>query len=150
MKSALLKTTLALLGVAVFVAAGITLENQAGVPFTTTYRAACVGICVAFFAQITRDYPGQRWPWISLAMALLIDIGMFLTPIFDRPASRGEILMFALPNATIFLFARALSYPIDDVHQRAVRQQLIVGAILAAAFSALVLAIGFVPDPSRR
>lgn len=149
-KSGLGKGCLALLGIALFVTFGIALENETGFPFDMTYRIACMGVCLGFMAKIGSDYPGQRWPWIALSIAVVTNIAMFFTPLFDRSASRGEIMLFALPDATIFLAARAASYPVNDDHQRAVRQQLILGVIFAMVFSAIILSTSLIPEHRDR
>jgi len=146
LRSRIFKAVLALLGIAAFAAFGIILENETGFPMDTTYRIACAAACLFLMAKAVSEYPGQKWPLIALLSAMMINCGLFLTPLFDRPASRGEILMFALPDATVFTAARAASYPVADEHQRAVRQQLVVGVILAVALSALIFASALVPD----
>jgi len=55
-------------------------------------------------------------------------------------------MIFALPDVTIFMMFAAIYRPAVTEHERAVRQQLIVGAILAAALRALILAATFIPD----
>ena len=149
-KSGLGKGCLALLGIALFITFSIALENETGFPFDMTYRIACTGICLGFMVKVGSDYPGQRWPWIALSIAAVTNVAMFFTPLFDRPASRGEIMLFALPDVTIFLAARAVSYPVKDEHQRAVRQQLILGAIFAMAFSAIILSTSLIPERRDR
>jgi hypothetical protein len=139
---------LALLGVLVFVVFSIILENTFGVPFDTSYRIACAGICLGFIWTIGRDYPGQRWFLIAFAIALLVNIGIFFTPLVDRPASRGELMIFALPDTVILLAARIVSYPVQDTYQRAVRQQMILGLVIAIAFCALLLFLALIPDPA--
>ena len=146
MKLRLWKFCLALLSIAVFVSIGVVLETELGFPFYTTYRIACAGICLVLMAKIGAEYRAQRWPWVGFWIALLINAGLFFTPLLDRPASRGEIMFFALPDVTIFLAARAVSYPATDDHQRAVRQQLIVGLVLAIAVCAMVLSSALIPD----
>ena len=146
MKLRLWKFGLALLSIAVFVTIGIVLENRLGFPFYTTYRIACAGICLVLMAKAGAECRAQRWPWVGFSIALLINAGLLFTPLFDRPASRGEIMFFALPDVTIFLAARAVSYPATDDHQRAVRQQLIVGVLFAMAVSAMVLSSALIPD----
>ncbi|MBO9622664.1 MAG: hypothetical protein J7500_08120 [Sphingomonas sp.] len=139
---------LAFLGIIAFVTIGIGLENYLGVPFAVTYRVACAGACLYIIAQFGSDYPGERWPWIGLLIALLFNLGLFFSPLARLPASKGDILFFGLPDATIMLAARIVSYRVTDDHQRAVRQQMIVSLILAMAFSALFLSIMFIPSPS--
>lgn len=134
-----------LLGIALFVTFSIALENETGFPFDTTYRIACAGICLGLMAKIAWSYLEERWLWITLSVAVAINIALFFTPLADGPASRGEIMVFALPDITIFLAARAISYPVTNDHQRAVRQQLVAGVILAIAFCAIILSIGLIP-----
>lgn len=100
--------------------------------------------------RVTRDYRGERWPWVALFTAAAVNLAMLFSPIFDRPASRGEILFFAGPDIVIFLAARVRSYPVPDVQARAVRQQLIVALILAIMFTALILSIAMLPDRVAR
>jgi len=132
---------LALLGIIAFVAIAIALEDHAGLKFDTTYRLACAIICLAFILKLWSDYPDKRWPRIGFWVALVVNIGLFFTPLFDRPASRGEIMLFALPDAIIVLVALITSYPVGDPHQRAVRQQMILGLVVAVAFCALLFGL---------
>jgi hypothetical protein len=150
LKSRLGKLCLAFLSIALFLVFGTVLESLFGFPFYTTYRIACAGACVGLMAKIGQEYSGQRWPWVAVSVALATNIGLFFTPLFDRPASRGEVMVFALPDIAIFLAVRAATYPTADAHQRAVRQQLIVGVILAVAVSAIILATGLIPERGDR
>jgi hypothetical protein len=120
---------------------GIALEDKFGIPFATTLRVGCAAMCLIFIISLRRDYPGERWPLIALPIALVVNIGLFFTPLFDRPVSRGEILLFALPDAIVLLVARIASYRVADVHQRAMRQQMILGLIVAVVFCALLLGL---------
>ncbi|WP_454278765.1 hypothetical protein [Sphingomonas sp. Marseille-Q8236] len=136
---------LALIGIGLLLAIGFVLERRFGVPPDSSYRVACAGVCLVFIAKLDRDSGGERWLRIGLALSALINIALFATPIFDRPASRGEILFFAFPDLVIVMIARIVTYPVTDGHQRAVRQQLVVGLLLAIAFCALVMASALVP-----
>ncbi len=141
MGSAFWRLSLAVLGIAAFVAIGIALQGGLGIPFETTYRVACAFACLGFIAKVGSDYPGERWPRIGIAVALLVNVGVFFTPLVDRPASRGEIMLFALPDAVILLIAWIATYRVVDVHQRAMRQQLILGLIVAVAFCAILFTL---------
>jgi drug/metabolite transporter (DMT)-like permease len=148
-KSWLVRVMLALVGIVACVAIGVALEDEAGIPFATTYRFACAGACLFFIARIGRDCLAARWRRIALLAVLVANIGLFFTPLVDRPASRGEIMLFALPDAAIFLIivliARIRSRPAADDHERAVRQQLIFGIVVALAFGALLFGLLLVP-----
>lgn len=132
---------LTFLGIAAFVLASMTLEDELGIPFDTTLRIACAAACLAFIYQLSLHYPGQRWPWIGFWAALLVNVGIFLTPLVDQPASRGELMLFAMPDAIVVLAVRTATYSVADDHQRAVRGQLILGLILAAALCAIIFSI---------
>jgi drug/metabolite transporter (DMT)-like permease len=129
---------LALLGVIAFVAIGVGIENETGLPFAKTYRVACAVICLLFILKLRSDYPEERWPQASLWAALIVNVGLFFTPLVNRPASRGELMLFALPDAIIVLIA---SYPALDEHRRAMRQQMILGLVVAVAFCAILFAL---------
>jgi len=141
---------LALLGIIAFLAIGIVLEDEFGLPFKTTYRIACDAACLLFIYTLCRDYPGERWPRISLGLALLVNIALFFTPLFDRPTSRGEVLLFALPDAVILLVARIVSYRVVDVHRRAMRQQMILGLIVAVVLCAILFTLTLTGPHSAR
>jgi len=145
-KSRLRRGCLALLGIIAFDAFAITLENEVGIPFKTTYRIACAIACLIFVAKIGSDFREQQWPRIAFMMALLINVGIFFSPLAHLPASKGDLLFFGAPDAAIMLAARAVTYPVTDVHQRAVRQQLIFGLILAVALCAIIISIMFIPS----
>ncbi|WP_288936930.1 hypothetical protein [uncultured Sphingomonas sp.] len=140
---------LALLAMAVFLGVAIALQHAFGIPIYTSYRVACGGFCLAFMARIG-DVRYERWARIAVAVAAVISIGLFFTPAFDRPASRGEVLFFALPDIAVFFMARAMSYPDADEHQRAVRQQLFVGFAFALALCVLMFATAFIPNHHPR
>ena len=149
-KSRLLRVFLALLGIIAFAASAITLETEVGIPFKTTYRIACAIACLIFVAKIGSDYRGQQWPRIAFVLALLLNVGILFSPLAHLPASKGDLLFFGAPDAAIMLAARAVTYPATDVHQRAVRQQLIFGLVLAVAFCAIILSIMFIPSGNPR
>ncbi len=121
------------------------LESKFEIPFKTTYRIACMVGCLIFIAKIGSDYPGERWPWIAFLVALLFNVGLFFSPLAHQPASKGDVLFFGAPDAAIMLAARTFSYPVADEHQRAVRQQMILGLVLALVFCAIILAMMFIP-----
>ena len=50
-------------------------------------------------------------------------------------------MIFALPDAIIVLAVLSATYSVTNVHQRAVRQQMILGLILAVAFCAVILSL---------
>ena len=149
-KSRLWRLSLALLGIAAFVAIGTALENEAGIPFNTTYRVACGAICLLFIYKLGLDYPGERWPRTSLWIALLINVGIFFTPLVDRPASRGELILFALPDAVVVLIARIVAYRVVDVHQRATRQLMIFGLVVAVTFCVILLGLALAEPHAAR
>ncbi|MBP2277408.1 MULTISPECIES: hypothetical protein [Sphingomonas] len=139
---------LALGGVLGAVLIGIALENDVGIPFETTYRIACAVACLAFILKLAKDYPRERWPCTAFFVSLLANILLFFTPIVDRPASRGELMIFALPDAVIVLVALISSYKAVDVHLRAVRQQMILGLIVAVLFGSALFSLILV-NPAR-
>jgi hypothetical protein len=144
--SRLREVALWLLGVVALLAIGFTLEDELGIPVATTLRIACVTFCQVFIYELGRDYPGEKWPRISFWIALAVNIAIFFTPLVDRPASRGELMLFALPDAIVVLAARIASYSVVDVHQRAMRQQMILGLVVAIAFCAIVFTLVLI-DP---
>lgn len=91
----------------------------------------------------------QAWIGISGAalaanqsrIALLINVGIFFTPLVDGPTSRGELMLFALPDAVVVLAASIASYRVNDVHQRATRQTMILGLIVALVFCVGLFAV---------
>jgi len=133
--------SLALLGIIAFVIISDALEQEIGLPVDTTYRVACAAICLLFIYQLGFDYPGERWPRVSLWIALMVNAGLFFTPLIDRPPSRGELVLFALPNAIVVLSARIAAYPVVDGRQRATRQLMILCLVLAVAFCALLFTL---------
>jgi FtsH-binding integral membrane protein len=132
---------LALLGIIAFDVIGIAPENLIGLPFDTTYRVACAVICLLFIYDLGRGYPGEQWHRVSLWVALIVNAGLFFTPLVSRPASRGEVMLFALPDVVIVLIARIASYPVKDDHQRAMRQQMILGLIVAVVICVVLFGL---------
>jgi drug/metabolite transporter (DMT)-like permease len=132
---------LALAGIATFVAVGVTLENEAGFPFATFYRVACATTCLVFIWKLREDYPTESWPRVSLWIALVVNVAIFFTPLVDRSASRGELMLFALPDAIVVLGARIRSYHVSDDRRRAMRQSMMLGLVVAAAFCSILYAV---------
>lgn len=141
MKSGLWRFYLALLGIVAFLTLAIGLDHYTGVLFAFTFHVACASACLFFIAKIGLDYPGERWPRIALVIALLVNIGLFFSPLRHLPASKGDILLFRAPDAAIMLATRTFSYRVTNDHQRAVRQQMILGLILASALCAALLSL---------
>lgn len=146
MRELTFKMLITVVGLGIYIALAMTLENVTGIRFDTTYKVTCAFVCVGFMTKLALGSPGERWPWIAIAAACIFNAGLFLTPVLSHPASRGEIMFFALPDASIFMLTRAITYPETDVHKRAVRQQIFVGLFFAVALSAIILAAGFIPD----
>ncbi len=138
-----------LVGIVAFAAMGEVLQDRFHIPFDTTYRIACALVCLAFIAKLGWDSPGETWPWIGLGLATLVNLALFFTPVFDHQASRGEIMIFASPDAVVVLAARIRDYAVADDHHRAVRQQMVLGLAIAMVVSALLLATMFIPDRPR-
>ncbi len=141
---------LALGGIIGAIAIGIALEKDLGIPFDTSYRVACAIACLAFVFKLQRDYPTEKWPKAGLLGAGIINISLFFTPLVSRPASRGELMIFALPDAIVVLAALIAFYKVETVHQRAVRQQMVLGLIIALGFSAVMFTLILIgPQPHR-
>lgn len=133
---------LALIGVVIFVALSIALDNYVGIPFDTSYRIACASGCLLYIIKLGLDHPGEKWPWVGFSIALLLSISLFFTPLLDRPASRGEIVLFALPDAIILLGARIATYPVNnDDDRRIIHQRLILALVIALAFFGVLVAV---------
>jgi hypothetical protein len=135
---------LALLGIVVFVIISIALEDEIGLPFDTTYRIACASACLVFIWKFISDYPGERWPQISFWIAVIVTLGIFFTPLVNRPTSRGELMLFALPDAIIVLVTRIAFYRVVNENQRAMRMHMIFGLIVAVAFCSILFALTLV------
>jgi hypothetical protein len=105
-----------------------------------------VGFCLLFIHQLGADYPGEQWPKIGFWLSLIVDVAIFFTPLVDHPASRGEFMLFAAPDTVVVLVARIASYEVTDVHQRAMRQQMILGLVIAIAFCAVFVILALI-DP---
>jgi hypothetical protein len=135
------EASLWVLGIVALLVLGFTLQDDFGIPFDTSYRVACAAACLLFIYKLGSDYRGQKWPRISLWIVLLINAAIFFTPLVDRPTSRGEILLFALPDAVVVLAASIVSYQVSDVHQRATRQTMILGLIVAFVFCVGLFAV---------
>ncbi|TPG21736.1 hypothetical protein EAH87_04640 [Sphingomonas koreensis] len=129
------------MGVFALVAIGIVLEKEIALPFYKTYRVVCAALCLGFIFKLGIDYSGERWPTISFSIALVANIGLFFTPLLDRPASRGEIMLFALPDAMIVLVTLILSYQVVDEQQRAKRYTMILGLVVASVACAALFAL---------
>ena len=134
--------SLAILGILALVAAGVALEDEIGLPWDTTYRAACAAACIFFVHHLGSDYAGEQWPRTALWIAVVVNVGVFFTPLVDRPTSRGELMLFALPTAIVFLSARLATYSVANDYQRAMRQQMILGLVVAVIFCVILFGFG--------
>jgi hypothetical protein len=131
---------LTLIGVLAFFLVGILLESY-GVPLELTYRIACASGSLVLMVYLARDYTAERWFRISLCLALLVNVSLFFTPLVDRPTSRGELMLFAIPDGAIFLTARILTYRASSVEQRAKRTHMIAGLIAVLALCSILIGI---------
>ncbi|KQM63378.1 hypothetical protein ASE75_13070 [Sphingomonas sp. Leaf17] len=123
-----------------FVVVAVLLDAYLFVPFDISFRVACAGMCLAFIAKLAADCPGERSLRIGFWFALIVNIGVFFTPLVDRPASRGELMVFALPDAIVVLGAGIACYPVTDPRGRSVRQLMILGLVVAfVTFAALIV-----------
>ena len=141
---------LALLGLIAFVTIGTVLEDEVGISFDTTYRVVCAGMCVVLIYSIGLEYAGQRWPRVVLWLATLVNVGILFSPLVDRPASRGEVMLFAVPDVVIFLTARIVTCSAVTVSQRATRQQMILGLVVAIGFCAILFALAILQPRTTR
>jgi hypothetical protein len=129
---------LALAGVAAFLFVSLVLRGF-GIHFDTSYRVACAAASSALVYSLKSGFPDEKWPQRAFWISLLINIGILFTPLVDRPASRGEIILFFLPDgfvAAIAMIAHNRSWAAS------VRTQLIATIVLFAAACAALL--GFV------
>jgi hypothetical protein len=131
----------ALLGIGAFVLIASALQQEVGVPFDTTYRVMCAAACLIFIWNLRSYYPGEGWPRVGLWIALFVNVSLFFTPLFHRPSSRGELMLFALPDAIVLLIARIASYHVADTHQRAMRMHMIFGLVIAVTFCTVLFAL---------
>lgn len=138
-----------LAGMAAFAVLAVVLETEIGLPAKITLRVACAVLCILFILALRPKYPGEQWLRWSLWICVVVNIGLLFTPIIEQPISRGDLMLFALPDAIIVLSARILTYPVTDVHQRAVRQQMILGLVVALAFCGLLVTL-FLISPETR
>lgn len=141
-----LEALLWIAGVVALLAIGIVLEETLGISFATPERVASVCFCQFFIYKVGADYPEEQWPRISFWAALIVNVAIFFTPLTDRPASREELMLFALPDCIVVLAARTFTYSVTNVHQRAMRQQMILGLVLAIAFCAIIFTLVLI-DP---
>ena len=140
-----LQLIVTLIGVALTLAMAFVLESATGISVAVTLRIIVAGVCLFVMFKIGGDYPGEKWPKIALAIAAIFNFAMFFSPLAKMPVSKGDLMFFAVPDAVIFLAFRTFTYPVTDIHTRAVRQQLIVGLILALAFCAIIMSILLAP-----
>ncbi len=143
------------LGIVLLLALAFWTEGAFGLPSETTLRVALAIACLVSIYHLGQTaFPGRRWPQAALLLSLLVNVGIFFTPLVDRPTSRGELMIFALPDAVIFLTAWLASVllagPASDDHQRAVRQQLILGLVLAVTFCTILFPLILMQPPPTR
>ncbi len=133
------KLGLILLGIIAFVIVAAVLD-AGGIPFDLTYRVACAGVCLWFIHTLKIDPPEAGWRRIGLGSAAVVNVALFFTPVVDRPSSRGELMLFAIPDLVVVLAARIATLRPVDVEQRAKRIQLIACLVIAGAVCAGLLA----------
>ncbi|MEO7277344.1 MAG: hypothetical protein ABIW33_04910 [Sphingomicrobium sp.] len=129
-----------LFGIAALLAVGFTLEAEFGFPIDATLRIGCIGFCQYLIYAVGKDYRTQRWPWIAFWCALALNVIILFSPLTDRPASRGEIMLFAPVDTAVLLIAAIAAFKVDNVHQRAMRQQMYLGLVVATSLCAFILA----------
>jgi hypothetical protein len=129
------------LGGLIFLVVGIAV----GIPFDTLYRVGCAVGCFLFVAKLRCDYPSERWSHIGFLAIPLVNICLFLTPLFNRPSSRGEVILFALPDAIVLLVARLATTTATDDHQRAQRQMVIFGLVVAILSCGILYSLILIP-----
>lgn len=136
------KLVLILLGIAAFVVTGIALENYVGIPFDLTYRVACAAACLLFVYKLQSDVPDALWLRITFWLALLVNVGIFFTPVTNRPISRGELLFFAAPDTVIALTVWIATFQPVDQDQRAARVRMIVILLIAIVICIALFGLG--------
>jgi hypothetical protein len=122
----------------------LVLESQFGASPDTSHRVYCALGGIILICSLGFDESNNRWLRFALPVALLANISIFFTPLVDRPvpAGRGgDFLLFALPSIVIMLSARIANFPVNSVRDRAIRQQLILGLVVAALACAVIFAI---------
>lgn len=125
-----------LAAVSAFLCASLILRGF-GVSFDTSYRMACAAISSAWVYWLKFDLPDEKWPQQAFLVSLLINIGILFSPLIDRPASRGEIMLFFLPDGFVVMIAMIAH------NQRlalSVLTQLIATIVLFTAACAALLA----------
>jgi peptidoglycan/LPS O-acetylase OafA/YrhL len=120
------------------------LESQFGVSADTSHRVYCAlgGIIIIYSWGF--DEPNNRWLRFALPAALLANIGIFFTPLVDRPVSEGrggDFLLFVLPSIVIMFSTRIAMLPVNSVRDRATRQELILWLVVAVIVCAVIFAI---------
>lgn len=133
-----------------FTIVAATLQSAAGIPWEATYRVACGVSCLVFIWTLIDDHPDEGWLKTSFWLALVINIGILFTPLVDRPASRGELMLFALPDAIVVLVARLATYRVSEDRQRVLRAQLIFGLFVAMTACAILFTFVLVYPNARR
>lgn len=134
------KLILVLLGIIAFALISAALKNLINLSNDQSYRLLCIAISLFMMWAYRKTFPKIRYFWISFWIALIVNFAIFLTPLVERSASRGEVLLFALPNSIIFLTALTLSYSVVDDRSRAMRQYMLLGIIVAILFSMILYA----------
>lgn len=117
--------------VTAFVAFIVTIEQGLGVAFDTSVRILCAVIALVLVFSFVSSKRTERWPWIALLIATLVSAGLFFTPLIDRPSSRGEFILFLLPDTIILLTARLITFEVRDDRGRAARQTMVLGLVVA-------------------
>lgn len=108
------------------------------VPFDTSYRVACAAVSSALVYWLRFDFPGEKWPQRVFWVSLLVNIGVLCSPLVDRPASRGELALFLLPDGFVVLIAMIAH---NQALARSVRAQLIATVVVFTAACAALLAL---------
>lgn len=125
-----------LVAVSAFLCASLILRGFA-VPFDTSYRVACAAVSSALVYWLRFDLPDEQWPRQAFWISLLVNIGILFSPLVDRPASRGELVLFLLPDGLVVLIAMIAH---NQSLARSVRTQLIATVVVFTAACAALLA----------
>lgn len=128
-------------GFVTFMIVSFGLESIFGIAWDTSFRVGCMLVGLGLATAVCGDHRRERWFVAGMAVATIANVAIFLTPLVERPTSRGELMIFLGPTVIVLLLARLLSYPVRDARSNANRLLLVLSLVTASILYATMVAV---------
>lgn len=127
------------LGIAAWVTLSFKLEDAALIDGESFYRVTCIIGVVFWFLYLVWDLRTERWVRFSLPIIIATNFFLFLTPVYEGEASRGEAMFPLTVTSFLASASAAAANPLVDDSDRARGQWLVFTALASG-----VLMVGLI------